>query len=66
MIIDCSPEEKNALISIVSTELGIVTDLSELQYSKACSPIVLTEFGIVTDWSFSQFPKDPLLILLQN
>ena len=50
MVIDVKPEQpEKAPLSILVTELGIVTDVKLLQPKKAKLLILVTEFGIVID-----------------
>ena len=44
----------NALLPIVVTPSGIITDVSSLQFLNASAPIFVTLFGIFIDVSFIQ------------
>jgi hypothetical protein len=44
-----NPELENALLSILETELPIVTDVNAAQLANAKSSIVVTELGTVID-----------------
>jgi hypothetical protein len=44
-----NPELWNAVLSILVTELGIVTDVNAAHESNALSSIVVTELGTVID-----------------
>ncbi len=52
-----NPDDWNAFVPIVVTELGIVTDVKLEQPWNAAIPILVTEFPIVTDIKLVQ-PKN--------
>ena len=56
-------QSSKALLPILVTELGIVTEVRPLQPAKAKSPILVTELGIVTEVRPMHPEKAPPIIV---